>query len=677
MKTKPLILNFLCVVLALGVLAGCESMGVGTQDDDKVTIRSFIVSDEEGTTGGPKSTTTLFDSPRGIVMNKAGYFYVTDWGNHRIYKVSPQGEVSPFVGSEQGFADGIGSAAQFNQPDKITIDTAGNLYVTDYGNHRIRKVTPKGEVSTVAGGDKGFADGQGRAARFDELGSITIDLEGNLYVVDLAFSNSIIHASSRIRKVTPQGEVSTLVGPGFAELAGKLNGIAIDTAGTLYATYYVGYSPRGRSLFYKISQKGEVSSLSDGEGKELSVDGLGDLAIDATGNLYMTDSQNHVVSKITPKGKVSVLAGIKGYKGEIYKGFADGPGNAAQFTSPFGIALDATGNLYVADTGNKSLRKVAPNGMVSTLVSGEKDISDRRGVYSSYPNSIAIDNANNLYVTGAGEGRIQKISPKGDVSIFIDGERDDKLSYDPIGIAADMKGNIYYMKGNSHSYHILKTSSKKKRIRSLAGKGERFHIGYPSGIVVSNTGNIFVTDGSEILKITPQGEISTFVEGGVLHFSSPEGGGMHCYSLCFPDDLTIDAMDNLYVTNEYRILKITPEGEISDFAGANTTVGEFADGIGYKARFDRPHGITIDPAGNLYVADGFNRRIRKVTPEGVVSTLAGSGEEGFIDGKGSAARFGYPYSIAIDSAGNLYVGDTRYRRIRKITPDGEVSTVVK
>jgi len=327
--------------------------------------------------------------------------------------------VSTLAGGENmhgyscGFADGLGSAAQFDEPAGIAIDAAGNLYVVDTENIRIRKVSPKGEVSTLAGGEYGFADGAGQNARFFEPTGITIDAAGNLYVAD-----SFNH---RIRKVTPAGVVSTLAGsePGFADGAGSAarfdgpTGIAIDRAGNLYVADTLSNRIR------KLTQKGEVSTLAGG--KYGFADGVGSaaqfaypsgIAIDAAGNLYVADTQNHRIRKVTPRGVVSTLAG------NDKQGFADGKGKNARFSSPWGIAIDAAGNLYVADMLNHRIRKVTPEGEVSTLAGGGEtdtdggDFADGKGNKArfNWPIGITIDAAGNLYVADNHNCRIRKIT---------------------------------------------------------------------------------------------------------------------------------------------------------------------------------------------------------------------------------------------------------------------------
>ncbi|MDR2208255.1 MAG: hypothetical protein LBE22_04695 [Azoarcus sp.] len=317
---------------------------------------STIAGSEEGFADGVGSD-AKFDFPKGIASDAAGNLYVADYRNHRIRKITPAGEVSTLAGGEYGFADGVGSDARFNRPAGIAIDAVGNLYVADILNHRIRKITPAGEVSTLAGGEEGFADGIGSDARFYEPVGIAIDVAGNLYVTD--------RQNHRICKITPPGEVSTLAGGerGFADGIGgdaefyTPEGIAIDAAGNLYVTDN-DVTDFENHRIRKITPAGEVSTfaggrigIADGIGGDAKFYGPTDITIDAAGNLYVADNGNDRIRKITLAGEVSTLAGGG-------KGFADGIGSDAKFYGPYGIASDAAGNLYVVDGGNHRIRKI-------------------------------------------------------------------------------------------------------------------------------------------------------------------------------------------------------------------------------------------------------------------------------------------------------------------------------
>ena len=264
--------------------------------------------------------------------------------------------VSTLAGSgEFGFAEGTGTSAQFWGPYGVAVDASGNVYVADEGNHRIRKITPTGTVSTLAGsGTAGFADGSGTDAQFYYPLGVALDASGNVYVAD--------KVNHRIRKITPTGTVSTLAGSGTAGFA--------DGGGT--AAQF--YSPYG-------------------------------VAVDASGNVYVADAVNHRIRKITSSGTVSTLAGSG------TAGFADSDGTNAQFNNPFGVAVDASGNVYVADRLNHRIRKITATGMVSTLAGSIYGSADGAGTNAQFSSleGVAVDASGNVYVADALNSRIRKI----------------------------------------------------------------------------------------------------------------------------------------------------------------------------------------------------------------------------------------------------------------------------
>jgi serine/threonine-protein kinase len=321
-------------------------------------LESYRVSTFAGSSSGMTDgtgTSAQFYDPWDIAIDGNGNMYVTDYGSHRIRKISPDGVVTTFAGSTAGYADGTGTAAQFNGPTAVTTDAAGNVYVTEDVNHRIRKITPEGVVTTIAGsGFEGDNDGQAAIARFGKPSGIAVDAAGNLYIGDVN--------NHRIRKISTNGVVTTFAG---------------STAG-----------------------------YADGTGTAAQFNGPTGLAIDADGNLYVADSYGHRIRKVTPAGVVTTLAG------NGTDGYADGMAADAQFNEPWNIAVRADGTVLVADYKNHRIRMIAPDGTVTTIAgTGTAGNADGIGTAASFnePGSVAIDAAGNIFVTDNQNFRIRKI----------------------------------------------------------------------------------------------------------------------------------------------------------------------------------------------------------------------------------------------------------------------------
>ncbi|WP_374030222.1 NHL repeat-containing protein [Bdellovibrio bacteriovorus] len=570
---------------------------------------------------------------------------MADRANHVIRKITPGGVVTTLAGKAgvSGSADGAGSAARFNAPRGIAIDSGGTLYVSDWSNHTIRKITSAGVVTTFAGlaGNAGSTDGTGSTARFNGPQGIALDSSGNVYV----------SASNAIRKITSGGAVTTLAGSsgisGFADGTGSaarfnfLDGIAVDSGGNLYV------ADRGNHVIRKVAPGGVVTTFAGSAGVSGSLDGTGSAArfynpqgisVDGSGNLFVTDSSNSTIRKITSAGVVTTMAGLAGSADST-----DGTGFAARFSAANGIAVDGSGNIFVADEGNHTIRKITSGGVVTTLagLAGGAGSADDTGSAARFnaPVGMAMDSGGNIYVADRGNHVIRKITSAGEVTTL-----------------AGLSGTWGTTNGT--------------------GSGARFSS--PYGVAVDSSGNLFVTDSSNhtIRKITSAGVVTTIAGlAGSIGYADGAGSSARFF---YPDGVAVDNSGNIYVADTYShtIRKITSDGVVTTLAGLGGNPGS-TDGTGAAARFNYPTGVAVDNAGNVYVADRDNHVIRKITSGGVVTTIAGlAGSSGAADGTGPAARFNSPSGIAIDSGGNIFVADTYNYMVRKITPAGLVTTVV-
>jgi len=588
-----------------------------------------------------------FESPKGVAVDSAGCVYVADTLNHTIRKITPAGEVATLAGKarESGGADGPASVARFNQPEDVAVDNVGNVYVADSGNHTIRKITAEGVVTTLAGSARkwGSPDGKGSVARFGYPKGVAVDGAGNIYVAD--------SGNHTIRKITARGVVTTLAGSpkesGNADGAGSSarfhhpTGLAVDGAGTVYVADVFNHSILTHTI-RKITPAGEVTTLAGSATESGSADGTGsaarfdspeDVAVDNAGNVYVADTQNQAIRKITPGGAVTTWAGSPGNPGN-----ADGLGGAARFNSPEGVAVDGAGNVYVADTLNHTIRKVTPGGEVATWAGSAGNAGGAALPFA--PAGMALDGAGNVYVADSGNHTIRKVTPG--------------------GVAATWAGSA------GESGHA-----------DGAGSAARFD--RPEGVAVDGAGHVYVADSGNqtIRRVTPGGVVATLAGSPGKHGSSDGLGTEARFNN--PRGVVVDGAGNVYVSDSlnHSIRKITPRGEVTTLAGRAREPGS-ADGPRSVARFGHPTGVAVDSGGNVYVADTYNHTIRKITPAGEVATLAGLGTSwGSADGAGRKARFFYPQGVAVDSMGNVYVADNSNHSIRKITPGGEVTTLVR
>jgi sugar lactone lactonase YvrE len=642
-----------------------------------------------------------FAAPIGAAMDIHGNLYVADFENNTIRKVTPVGTnwvVTTLAGlaGHPGSADGTNSSARFSNPAGVAVDTNGNIYVADWGNNTIREVSMVGTnwvVTTLAGlaGHPGYRNGPGSVAWFNQPNGVAVDSAGNLYVADS--ENDVIR---KMNMVGSGWEVGILAGR--VAVAGSSDGtgtsaefnfpysVAVDSSNNVYVADF------NNDTIRKVTPAGAVTTLAGAAGIAGSTSGMGSsarfnlpagVAVDSAGNVYVGDDLNDTIRMITPAGVVTTLVGLPGQAGT-----ADGTNSAARFNEPAGVAVDSAGDVYAVDQYNSTIRKLTPDGtnwVVTTLAglaTGGPGSVDGIGTASrfNYPMGMALDASGNLYVADVVNDTIRMITPAGVATTLAglagssgsnDGTNSIARFNQADGIAVDTNGNVYVADWGNHTIRKVTPVGTNWVVTTLAGRagvpgfvngpGKNAEFNYPNGVAVDTGGNVYVADtaNSAIRQVTPDGAVTTVSAG----FSGPTG-------------VTVDTHGVVYVADYYSdtIAKITlvgPNWVVTTLAGLSGVQGS-ADGMGSSARFYYPWGVAVDSAGSLFVGDRFNNTIRKLSLVGtswVVTTVGGvPGNAGYTDGTGSAAQFWSVNGVAVDSAGTLYVTDSANNTIRKGYP---------
>lgn len=356
-------------------------------------VTTFAGSGNSGNVDG-MGVSADFNNPAGIAADNSGNLYIADYYNNSIRKITPSGMVTTLAGNgNSDLVDGLGTAASFYRPTCLAVDTNGNVFVADQFNHCIRKITPAGMVTTFAGnGIPGYTDGLGSAASFYYPYGVAIDGAGNLYVAD--------QTNQRIRKISPAGLVTTIAGSGIASfadgsgIAASFNyptGIAVDNNGNVYVADY--YNNRIR----KIGPTGDVTTLA-GNGLPGSVDGNAlsasffnpaGIFVDNNDDVYVAEFSNHYIRKISSAGIVTTIAG------DGNQNYADGIGTSASFSLPTDLTVLGNGDVYVADQYNQRIRKIGPAGgyTISPSLSPGLYFNDSTGTITGIP-TVAVASRN-------------------------------------------------------------------------------------------------------------------------------------------------------------------------------------------------------------------------------------------------------------------------------------------
>jgi streptogramin lyase len=637
--------------------------------------------------------------------------------------------VSTVVGDPSSMANGSATQARFQLPSSVALDSQGNLIVGDLNNHAIRQITPGGVVSTIAGnGVSGFKDGPISQALLGDVWAVAVGPDGAIYFSD--------GSNLRVRKIDPaRTTVSTLAGnpeldeDGFAIPDHKDGpgdqahfvfpvGLAVAANNDVYVADANDYTIR------KITPDGTVTTVAgnqqwdyaDGDALSASFRVPAYLAFAKNGDLYISDWGNEMIRILTPEGQVVTFAGNPMTQGgEPVPGFEDGPENTAQFGSPRGLSFGGD-TLYVADSDlfstdtsdevyiGSRIRAISPSGDVTTVAGSDAlGFDDGKGTAATFrlPYDVAALPDGTLYVADINNDAIRKIDPAGNVTTlagepaagFKDGPGTQARINSPQFLTSDGKGTFYLADyGNNRIRKITKDGTVSTLVGQdpIDGQGDLVDgpikaakVYGPSSVAVAADGSIYFTDreNNVIRKIdAAQTTVTTYAGTGQAGFKE---GTVSEAQFNRPRYIQFGPDGSLYVSDTYnqRIRKITPDGQVSTVAGDGTD--NYKDGPAASAEFSYPQGMAIAADGTIYVADIGNQMVRKIDPQGNVTTLAGNPPlddnnlplEGYKDGPGTEAQFANPGALLLQADGSLLLSDRDNNRIRKIMPDGTTSTV--
>jgi len=623
--------------------------------------------------------------PGSLALDQQGNLYIADPGNGMVVRVSSAGVLTPVAGNGSSAYSGDGGPAihaSLAQPQAVALDAAGNLYIAD--NQRVRKVTPNGIIATIAGGGSGGDGGPAISADLGWVTRVAADMAGNVYVSGTT--------SGRIRKITPAGTINTVM-----DSLSFPGGMAVDAAGNLY------FAETGLNRVRKVSPSGAITTVAGpglgglGDGGPATAAKLNqpqDVSLDAAGNLYIADAINHRIRKVTTDGIISTVAGRDSMYGPDGDG---GPATGAWIANPQAVVVDAAGNLYIGDVEGNRVRKVNTAGNINVFAgSGQPwffgDGGAATGAQLSGPAGVVVDAAGNLFIADTGNNRIRKVSANGMISTIAgngqtgfsgDGGPATAASLEgPQFITLDAAGNLFV--ADVAHYRVRKVTPV-GLITTVAGKGDPPIFsgdGGPAtsagltawlkGVAVDNAGNLYIADYARVRKVNAAGIISTVA--GTGEFGSSGDGGPALEAQFEVSALAVDPAGNLYIgdNSHYRIRKVTPAGIISTVVGNGSSGFSGDGGPATIAQLKAVNGMAFDTAGNLYFADGISYRVRRVTPAGIITTVAGCDRYDRFTGDGglaTSATLNAPLAVAVDAAGNLYIADSGNNRIRKVSAD--------
>jgi sugar lactone lactonase YvrE len=653
---------------------------------------------------GRPATQIALAVPLGAAVDASGNIYIAEALMNRVRRVSAtSGIVTTVAGTGAAGFSGDGGpavAARMSTPSAVAFDRAGNLYIVDTDNHRIRRVDAASQlITTFAGGGSPGILGEGGPATAADISpaGIALDASDNLFISDMV--------SSRVRRVDAATRVITTAagtgdrgfagdgGPAAAAKFDVILGLAFDSAGNLFIADMINERVRRIDATTKVistvAGTGAIGYSGDGGPATAATLALPQtVAVDGAGNLFIADTDNARVRKVDTTGTMSTVAGTGagGFSGD------GGPASAALVSYSTSVTLDRSGNVYIADGGYGRIRKIdRSTNVITTVAGGAGDNLPATAAVLLGPRDVALDAVGNVYIADQSNHRIRRVDAVTRVLTTVAGTGTGGFSgdggpataaklYSPFGVVIDARNNIYI--ADDDNYRVRRVDGVTGTITTLAGNGTNgfsgdggpatlASLGEVAAVAVDASGNVYIADpgNARIRKVDAAGIITTFAGGG----TTLGDGGPATSAIVFASAITTDAAGNVYVAESGAglIRKIDAVTKIiTTVAGGGpfTATGEGLPATSASLR--SPTGIAVDSVGNLYISEAHGNRVRKVSAATkTIVTIAGNGTAGFLGdgGAATAAQLNDPNGVRVDAAGTIYIADNGNNRIRVVT----------
>jgi sugar lactone lactonase YvrE len=619
----------------------------------RVSATSGIVTTVAGTgtagfsgDGGPATAATM-STPLAVAFDHAGNLYIIDGDNHRVRRVDAASQIiTTFAGggSASFLGEGGPATAAGISPAAIAFDASDNLFISDEVSNRVRRVDGATRmITTAAGTDRGFAGdgGPATAAKFDAIRGLAFDSAGNLFIADMI--------NERVRRIDAATKViSTVAGTGA-----------------------IGYSGDGGPATAAMLALPQT------------------VAVDGTGNLYIADADNARVRKVD--GTTHTMSTVAGTGTGGFSGDG-GPASAAVVSFSTSVTLDTSGNLYITDTGNGRIRRIdRSTNVINTVAGGPGDGLPATAAVLFGPRDVALDSAGNVYIADQGNHRIRRVDAVTRVLTTVAGTGTGGFSgdggpataaklYSPFGVTIDARNNIYI--ADDDNYRVRRVDGVTGTITTLAGNGTNgfsgdggpataASLGEVAAVAADASGNVYIADpgNARVRKVDTAGVITTFAGGG----NTLGDGGPATSAMVNPSAITTDAAGNLYIAESFAglIRKVDAVTKIITTVAGGGPFTATEEGLpATSASLRSPHGIALDSAGNLYISEANGNRVRKVSAATkTIVTIAGNATAGFQGdgGAATAAQLNDPNGLRVDAAGTIYIADRGNDRIRVVT----------